>query len=191
MGYLEIILIAFALAIDAFAVSFSAGAYFGRATNRQKFRLSFHFGLFQFFMPILGWFAGSRIVSLIENWDHWVACAILIAIGAKMIFDAVSKSSDLVNRDISKGITLVSLSIATSIDALAVGFGIGLLNGAIFIPSIIIGIVAASMSLVGIKLGETISLHFGSKVTAFGGIILILIGLNIVFEHMHLYDSLF
>lgn len=191
MGYLEIFFIAFALAIDAFAVSLAAGSYFGRATAHQKFRLSFHFGLFQFMMPIIGWFAGSEIVSVIEDYDHWIACIILLVIGMKMIYDAWGGEEGRINKDISKGFSLVNLSVATSIDALAVGFGIGILKGDIFIPSIVIGIVAASMSLAGIKLGEKISSRFGSRVAAFGGLILILIGVNIVFEHLDLYSRWF
>ncbi len=191
MGYLEVIFIAFALAIDAFAVSFAAGSYFGKANGRQKFRLSFHFGLFQFLMPIAGWFAGSEIVTVIEDYDHWIAFAILMVIGLKMIKDSFDGEEGKVSKDISKGFSLINLSVATSIDALAVGFGIGILNGDIFIPSIVIGIVAASMSLLGIKLGERISLKFGSRVAAFGGVILVLIGLNIVFEHLELYNRWF
>jgi putative Mn2+ efflux pump MntP len=191
MGYLEIFFIAFALAIDAFAVSFAAGSYFGKATAHQKFRLSFHFGLFQFFMPIAGWLAGSEIVTVIEDYDHWIACIILFIIGAKMIKDAISGEEGRISKDISKGFSLINLSVATSIDALAVGFGIGILKGDILFPSVIIGIVAASLSLVGIKLGERISLKFGSRVAAFGGVILILIGLNIVFSHLNLFSRLF
>src|SRR3989339_1972655 len=99
MTLTSIIFIALALAIDAFAVSFAAGSYFGRATVRQKFRLSFHFGLFQFFMPVIGWFAGKEIVKLIENYDHWLAFLILICIGGKMIFDSLSAEKDVLKKD--------------------------------------------------------------------------------------------
>ena len=177
-------MIAFALAIDAFAVSFAAGAYFGRATQRQKFRLSFHFGLFQFLMPIIGWIAGSEVVKIIENFDHWLALLILVIIGGKMIFDSIANGTHVLNKDISKGLSLINLSIATSLDALAVGFSLGIVNSDIIIPSIIIGIVAASMSLVGIKSGEKLSSFFGRKIAIIGGIVLILIGLHIVLDHL-------
>jgi len=184
MNLFFVILIAFALAIDAFAVSFAAGAYFGKSTNRQKFRLSFHFGLFQFIMPIAGWLAGSEIVKIIEHYDHWLAFIILIIIGGKMIYDALTNGKNIISKDISKGFSLVNLSIATSIDALAVGFSLGIVNSEIILPSIIIGIVAATMSLVGIKAGEKLSSFFGRKISIIGGIVLILIGLNILFEHL-------
>ena len=186
MNYTYIILIALALGIDAFAVSFSAGAFFGKSTGRQKFRLSFHFGLFQFFMPIIGWAAGKSIVDYISVYDHWIAFAILLLIGGKMIYDSLTGGEELIDKDISKGLTLISLSLATSIDALAVGFSLGIIDGFIFIPSLIIGIVAATMSLIGIKLGEKMSELFGNKIAIFGGIVLIAIGLHIVLEHLEL-----
>ena len=187
MNYVSIFVIAFALAIDAFAVSFSAGAYFGKSDKHQRFRLSFHFGLFQFLMPVLGWFAGIKIVGFIELYDHWVAFAILLTIGLKMIWDAFKSNDEMVEHDISKGWSLISLSIATSIDALAVGFSLGIINSDIFLPSIIIGIVAALMSLIGIKMGEVLSSKFGNRISAFGGIVLILIGINIIAEHLKWY----
>ncbi len=169
--------------MDAFAVSIAAAAYFGKATKRQKFRLSFHFGLFQFLMPLIGWFLGSRIERYIAEIDHWIAFGILAAIGLKMCYDAFNEE-ETVNKDISKGWSLVMLSIATSIDALAVGFSFGVINAGIFLPAVIIGIVAAAMSLLGIKLGEILSVKFGSKFALAGGIILIIIGLNILREHL-------
>ena len=186
MNILLIILIAFALAIDAFAVSLGAGAYFRETTARQKFRLSFHFGLFQLIMPIIGWLAGSGLSKFIENFDHWLALGILSIIGINMIRNSMKKQEEKINKDISRGFSLISLSVATSIDALAVGFSIGIINVSIFLPAIIIGIVAASMTLIGIKLGEILSLKFGKTMEIIGGCILILIGLNIVLEHLKL-----
>lgn len=187
MNIITIIIIALALAIDAFAVSFSAGAYFGKADLHQRFRLSFHFGLFQFLMPIIGWFAGNEIVEYISEYDHWVAFVILLIIGIKMIWDAFNSNNEKIRQDITKGWSLVSLSVATSIDALAVGFSLGIINSSIFFPSIVIGIVAAGLSLLGIKLGEVISSKFGGKISFIGGVVLILIGLNIIAEHLNWY----
>ncbi|MFH1051050.1 MAG: manganese efflux pump MntP family protein [bacterium] len=180
-----VILIAFALAIDAFAVSFAAGTYFGKATSRQKFRLSFHFGLFQFLMPILGWIAGSEVVKIIEKYDHWVAFVILVIIGGKMIFDALMNGTNVLTKDITKGFSLINLSVATSIDALAVGFSLGIVNSEIIFPSIVIGVVASSMSLIGIKAGEKLSSFFGRKIAVLGGVVLILIGIHIIFNHLN------
>ncbi len=183
MNYTYIILVAFALALDAFAVSLAAAAYFGKVTKRQKFRLSFHFGLFQFFMPVLGWLFGSQLEHYLRDIAHWIAFAILAIIGIKMCIDAI-KNDEQRKGDISRGWTLISLSFATSIDALAVGFSFGVIDMNIWIPSIIIGLVASIMSLLGLKLGEILSLKFGSYMIFIGGCILILIGLNILLEYL-------
>jgi putative Mn2+ efflux pump MntP len=187
MNILEVVFIALALAVDAFAVSLGAGSFFGKATPRQKFRLSFHFGLFQFMMPIVGWLAGAEIEQFIRDFDHWVAFGILALIGGKMIYDATTAKEEPITTDVSKGFPLVSLSIATSIDALAVGFSIGVVRSTIFYPSVVIGITASAMSLLGIYLGEKLSAKFGGKISIFGGIVLILIGANIVREHLNLF----
>ena len=178
-----IFLIAFALGLDAFSVALAAGICVGKTQFRQKFRLSFHFGLFQFLMTLIGWLVSSEIVKYISDYAHWVACLILSIIGFKMIVDSLSSRSEQIIKDISKGFTLVSLSIATSLDALAVGFSMGVIKHEILIPSIIIGITASIMTLSGIKLGEILSIKFSHKVSIIGGIILIFIGIHIVVQH--------
>lgn len=175
-------LIAFALAIDAFSVSVGAGAYFRKTSRRQKFRLSFHFGLFQFLMPMVGWLAGKQIVEIVENYDHWIVFALLCLLGGKMLFD--SRQMKLVIEDITRGWKLVGLSVATSLDALAVGFSISLLGMQIFMMSMVIGLVASGMTLLGIFLGERLSFHFGQWAGSFAGVILILIGMQIVLHHL-------
>lgn len=184
MNYLSIVFIAVALAMDAFAVSVACAAFLGQLNGRQKFRLSFHFGLFQFFMPLIGWLAGSRIVRYIEAYDHWIALIILTVIGVKMIFDARHEKVKHFSGDMTRGWSLVTLSIATSIDALAVGFSIGIIRDSIMIPAIIIGVVAAVMTLVGIRLGTYLSEKFGQKISIVGGVVLILIGVQIVLKHL-------
>ncbi len=170
--------------MDAFAVAISAGAYYVKTTNGQRFRLSFHFGLFQFLMPIIGWFLGVEIVELIDEYDHWIAMIILSIIGIKMIYDGINNSENLVKKDISKGWALILLSIATSIDALAVGFSIGIIQERIIIPSIMIGIVAGILTLIGIWLGEKLSFKYGKRISILGGLILIIIGIKILNEHL-------
>ena len=175
-------MIAVALGIDAFAVSLSAGAYLVRADVRQTFRLSFHFGLFQFFMPILGWLAGAEIADVIKDLDHWVAFGLLALIGGKMIKESLQKA-ERIKRDVTRGWSLVALSVATSIDALAVGFSLSLIGMRIVFPSVLIGVVASMMSLVGVRMGERVSGMIGRRVEFVGGLVLILIGVRIVLEH--------
>lgn len=184
MILLEIFFLSFVLGLDAFSVSIAAGAFFRKATKRQKFRLSFHFGFFQFIMPIIGWAIGVNVLKFIEKFDHWVVFGILFALGLKMIWEGRKVGNEIVSKDISKGFYLITLAIATSLDALAIGFSLALLNVHIFFVSLIIGIVAAAMTLIGIRIGERTSAMFNTKAFIFGGIILILLGIKILFEHL-------
>lgn len=186
MDFLTLLFIAFALAIDAFAVSLTTGAYLVKADARQTFRMSFHFGLFQFLMPIIGWAVGSSFVSQIESADHWIAFGLLAIIGGRMIWNAFRNEGQAMKKDVTKGWSLISLSIATSIDALAVGLSLSFINVDIVFPAVLIGIVAGLMSVLGIRLGERVSHAVGSHMEYIGGIILILIGTRIVLEDLRL-----
>lgn len=184
MDILTLLFIAFALAMDAFAVSVSAGAWLKKANPRQTFRLAFHFGLFQFLMPVIGWFAGTGFSSLIGTVDHWIAFVLLAIIGGRMILSSLRKEAEEIRKDVTKGWSLVSLSVATSIDALAVGLSLSMLRVHIVLPAIVIGVVAAGMSFLGVRLGERASHSLGPHVEFAGGVILVLIGVRIVVEHL-------
>lgn len=178
MNLWEILILAFVLGIDAFSVALAVGT--GGSTFRQTFRLSFHFGLFQFLMPIVGWILGRNVVSLIQRYDHWVAFGLLLVIGMKMIYEAFHHRSDRATVDRTRGWSLVALSIATSIDALGAGVGMGILNTSLLYPCTIIGITAAVMTLTGVKLGSVISAVIGNRMEAVGGVVLILLSLKML-----------
>lgn len=187
MNLLTITGIAVALAMDAFAVSVAVGIQLKTIDFRQFFRLSFHFGLFQALMPIIGWSAGLSIRSLIEAWDHWVAFGLLAMVGGNMVREAFKKNDDdkPETRDATRGLTMVMLSIATSIDALAVGFSLSIINEPIIFPAIVIGIVALIFTIVGMNLGKVASESSKLKPYAefLGGVVLLGIGLHILYEH--------
>jgi putative Mn2+ efflux pump MntP len=179
------LLIAIGLGMDAFAVSLAVGACRTSLKFRPLFRLSFHFGLFQFLMPIIGWWLGQTVDQYIRDYDHWIAFILLAGIGAKMIKESREAATDRANQvDHTRGWTLVLLSIATSIDALAVGLSMAFLGVAIWIPSVIIGIVAAAMTAFGMICGGRLGCLFGKRMELIGGLILIGIGLKILFEHL-------
>lgn len=184
MGFVEILLIAFGLAMDAFAVSLAAGALKEVRGARATFRLSFHFGLFQFMMPVIGWYAGSTIVSYIAAFDHWIAFGLLGYVGGRMIISGSSKRENAFGSDPSRGYLLVTLSVATSIDALAVGLSLAMIEVGIWYPSMVIGIVAGGFSIVGVGLGRRLGISLGKRMEIAGGIILLLIGLRILFTHL-------
>lgn len=181
-----IILIALALAVDAFAVALASGVSLCQVSGRQTFRLAFHFGLFQAMMNIIGWAAGLTVRTLLESLDHWLAFGLLALVAAKMIKDAVvGREEEAEKIDPTKGYTLVMLSVATSIDSLAVGLSFSVLNVSIWLPAAIIGAVATLMTIMGLKLGCLLgsASRIGSRAEIAGGLVLLGIGLNILHQH--------
>ena len=181
-------MIAIALAVDAFAVSIAVGMKLKTVSLRQIFRLSWHFGLFQALMPVLGWGAGRSLFPYIERFDHWVAFGLLFLVGGNMIREALSfedETAEDASLDPTKGLSLIILSIATSIDALAVGFSISMVNAPIIFPAVIIGIVAGTFTIVGMHIGRSIVSmpKISTWAEIAGGIVLWLIGFNILIDH--------
>jgi putative Mn2+ efflux pump MntP len=181
---LTIFLIAVGLAMDAFAVSITNGIT--TQNNRRKYALltAVSFGGFQMLMPTIGYFAGLSLESVITQVDHWVAFGLLAFIGSKMIYDAVKKDGDEKTQDNLKLHTLLTLSIATSIDALMVGLSFAFLQTSILWPVLIIGVVTFLLSLTGFFCGCHLGRLFGNKIKILGGLILIAIGLRILLEHL-------
>jgi putative Mn2+ efflux pump MntP len=190
MDIITIILIAVALAMDAFAVAVTVGLTLKSITLRQRFRLSWHFGLFQSLMPLLGWSCGTHIYRIIEKYDHWVAFALLLLVGLHMIREFFSNNKEYNKaKDPTKGCTLILLSLSTSIDAFAVGITISIIEIKILLTIIIIGTVALLFTLVGMELGSKASCnqYMGKYAQVIGGCILIIIGLNILCKDLHVY----
>lgn len=184
MSTFELIIIAIALAMDALAVSIATGVSLRRVTPRQMFRLSWHFGLFQALMPILGWAVGLSFREYIEAYDHWVAFVLLGYIGYKMIRESFEEE-DTGKGDPTKGMSLVVLSVATSIDALAVGLSLSMLGISVWWPSLVIGVVAFVFTACGLLLGQTVARAklLGKYAELLGGTVLIAIGVKILWEH--------
>ncbi len=184
MGLPEIILIALGLAMDAFAVSLGAGATRYVNGPRPVFRLSFHFGLFQALMPVLGWLAGLSVAQLIAQVDHWIAFALLAFVGARMIRSGLDADREMHTSDPSRGGTLVMLAVATSIDAFAVGLSLAMLRVNILYPALVIGVITGGLSLVALLIGSRLGKVFGKRMEIVGGLILIGIGLRVVISHL-------
>ena len=184
MPFSEILLISVSMAMDAFAVCLAAGALQETQGPRPAFRLSFHFGLFQFVMPVIGWLAGETIEPYIRNYDHWIAFVLLAFVGGRMIYSAFFAREEGARNDPSRGWTLVLLSIAVSIDALAVGLSLGVLGILVWYPAIVIGVVTSLLSLAGLRAGRVFGNKFGKPVEIIGGLVLIGIGLRILLSHL-------
>lgn len=180
----EIIFIALSMAMDAFAVCLGVGAARQSEGSRATFRLSFHFGLFQFLLPVVGWFAGLTVVQYIETYDHWVAFGLLLFVGVRMIRSGLNGGEETHKNDPSRGWNMVLLSTAVSIDALAIGLSLALIDVIIWIPAVVIGVVTSLVSLLGLRLGNRLGRVFGKRMELIGGVVLILIGLRIVMTHL-------
>ena len=183
--YLSIILIAIGLSADCFAVSLSAGITNKNHSWLQIFRVAFAFGLFQALMPVLGWLAGRTVVDLIADYDHWVAFGLLAIVSGRMLWEAYnSKEGQEKEVDVSRGLMLLTLSIATSIDALAVGLSFALLKVNIALASPTIGVVAFIATTIGFILGKRASKLIGKRAEAIGALILLAIAFRILLSHI-------
>ncbi|MGE5189379.1 MAG: manganese efflux pump MntP family protein [Gemmatimonadota bacterium] len=171
--------------MDALAVALATGLALGDVSARQTFRLSFHFGLFQFVMPVIGWRAGLSIEAWLARYDHWLAFGLLGAIGGKMIYEALTAMKDTADRrDPTRGMSLVVLSLATSVDALTVGVSLGVLHVRIWYPAVVIGIVAGVLTAAGMHVGRRLGRAFGRRMEILGGLVLIGIGVRILLAHL-------
>jgi len=172
--------------MDALAVAIATGVSLKHVNGRQFFRLSWHFGLFQAMMPVIGWGVGLSFRTAIERYDHWLAFGLLFFVAGNMIRGALGGDDGHGSaKDPTKGSSLVILSIATSIDALAVGLSLSLVNVSIVLPAVITGVVAALFTILGLAAGSRIGRLSGLSRYAdiLGGVILLIIGLNILYEH--------
>jgi putative Mn2+ efflux pump MntP len=183
MNFFEILLIALSMSMDAFAVCLAAGTQEGTSGPRPTFRLSFHFGLFQFLMPVIGWFAGTTVLRYISAYDQWVAFGLLAFVGIRMASSGLDPNNTGPKNNPSRGWTLVLLAFATSIDALAIGFSLGLVGVRIWYPAVVIGVVTGLISWLGILMGNRLGVKFGKRMEIIGGFILILIGIWIMLTH--------
>jgi putative Mn2+ efflux pump MntP len=188
LSFLTILGIAVALAMDAFAVSISYGCGLHRFSTKVMFLVAGSFALFQGGMAIIGWTVGGLFAGYIEAVDHYVAFALLALIGGKMMWEAFSAGDrcETVDPDSMNIGRLLVLSVATSIDALAVGISLALLDVKIFLAALIIAGVTLVFSMLGVKAGHILQKIFGRKIEVLGGVILILIGIHILISHLRM-----
>ena len=184
MNFLEVVVIACGLAMDAAAVSLAAAAAGFVQDFRSAGRLAFHFGLFQFLMPVFGWAAGVKFAVYFSAFDHWIAFALLLFVGGRMLKEGFEADEEKIAEDPSRGLTLVLLSIATSIDALAVGLSLSMLEVSIWYPSVMIGLITALLSSAAMLIGKKASMKMGKRMEMIGGAVLVAIGVKILMEHL-------
>ena len=183
MSIISVLVIAVALAIDAFAASISSGVALKRMHARHAFVIASFFGTFQALMPFVGWHTGRWAQRYVAAFDHWIAFVLLVGIGTKMIHDARHDRESQAERNPLSIYVLFALAIATSIDALAVGVTLSFLDIAILLPVLLIGVVTFCMSFMGTYLGAAIGHIFEKKLEVGAGLVLIGIGVKILIEH--------
>lgn len=187
--FIELFLIGIGLSMDAFAVSVCKGLAMERVNKKQAVVIGLYFGGFQALMPLIGWFLGIRFQSYITSVDHWIAFALLAFLGGKMIFEAIRDEDvqEIGEKDLPLDHRqMVLLAVATSIDALAVGITFAFLDTPILTAIIIIGVTTFVLSIVGVVVGNYFGTRYKKRAEIAGGIILVLIGAKILFEHLGL-----
>lgn len=183
MELIEIILVSVALAMDAFAISVCKGLSMKKMNWKKAALVGVYFGGFQALMPMIGFFLGSSFESLVISIDHWIAFILLGIIGANMIKESFGEDEGACDDDTSFK-TMLVLAVATSIDALAVGITFAFLKVNVFWAVILIGIITFVLSVCGVKIGNTFGDKYERKAELAGGVILILMGIKILFEHL-------
>ncbi len=184
MDFLTVFILAVGLSMDSFAVSVGCGLAEQKVTFWHAAKISFSFAFFQGLFPVFGWFMGAEIRDYVAKMDHWIAFTLLLFLGGKMILQRYMARDTEINSDIYSWKHIVTLSIATSIDALVVGFSYALASASnILGGAFVIGAVTFFFAMLGIKIGKDVGISFGPKVELTGGIILICIGLRILLQH--------
>ncbi len=184
MEIVILFLIAVGLAMDSVTVSVSCGLILQKFNRRDTFKIALYMGVFQGFMPVLGWLLGSSFKSYIEAFDHWVAFVILVFLGGRMIYEQITLNDDFKCFDPTNNRTLLGLALATSIDALAVGITFGLINISLLTASLVIGSVSFILSYMAVYFVIKFKQKLKFPFDLVGGIILIIIGFKILIEHL-------
>ncbi len=182
MDLFVIVLVAITLGFDSFAVSVSSGLAYQKITFFEASKIALTLAFFQTMMPFAGWVFGEQIKLIIEPYDHWIAFIILLILGIKMIKE-VFKQKEERNFNPLDPLTLLSIAIATSIDALAVGFTFSIIELSIFVAGFIIGAVTYFLSMLGILIGKKMKIKNSQILEVIGGLILIGLGTKILIEH--------
>ena len=184
LTFLELLLIAVGVSMDAFSVSICKGLTTKRFSLKMALTCGLWFGAFQALMPVVGFFLGAQFARFIESVDHWIAFGLLFLIGANMIREAIVSKEDSKQTNALDFRTMLLLAVATSIDALAVGVSFACIQVELWSSVALIGLTTFVFSVVGVKIGNVFGTKFKKNAEVFGGIILILIGLKILLEHL-------
>ncbi|EST58504.1 manganese efflux pump MntP [Proteus hauseri] len=191
MSFYATIILALALSMDAFAVAVCKGATLHKPRFREALRTGFIFGIIEASTPVIGWALGLYTSQYIIQWDHWVAFGLLFVLGSRMIYQSLKRDDECPCEEEAPqrhgSLSLIATGIATSLDAMAIGVGLAFLQVNIVHTAMTIGMMTMIMATLGMLIGRYIGPVLGKKAEIIGGIVLIAIGFNIVFEHLELF----
>ena len=184
MPLFQLIMLALGLSMDAFAVAVTLGLGMGKITLHKALIVGLYFGFFQAIMPVIGFFAARTFAQHIMAFDKWLVFALLVFLGGKMIVGAYKSDPDA-PADVPLTVRIMlPFALATSVDALAVGISFAFLYVNVFLAVVLIGVITLGMSMAGVKIGGIFGERFKAKAAIFGGVILVLIGVSVLFEAM-------
>ena len=187
MGTAGLVILAAGLSMDAFAVSVCKGLSLGRIKLRHMLIVGLWFGGFQALMPLIGYLLGSAFAQVVSDFDHWIACALLVIIGSNMIREALGNEDEEDTRDPSVGPrSMILPAVATSVDALAVGVTFAFLETPILSAVSLIGVTTFCISVAGVAVGCWFGARYKQRAEITGGVILVLLGCKILLEHLGL-----
>lgn len=191
MDFVSILVIAIALSMDSFCASISTGACMQKPSKWLYLKVGLYMAFFQGGMPVIGWLAGHGFKKYIEDFDHWIAFGLLAAIGLKMIYESIKNNNGDRCFCPSRTQVLISLALATSIDALIVGIGFGIINAPLLKSVLVIGGTTFIFSVAGVFIGHKLGSRIKVKLEIPAGIVLILLGTKILFEHLGYINAIF
>jgi putative Mn2+ efflux pump MntP len=184
MDSLTLLIIAIGLSLDNFAVTIALCTSLKRIKKRQVLRLAVTFTTFHVVMLFIGFFLGSELIEIVENVDHWIAFGLLLFVGVRMIVSSLREEDSYSRKkNPTRGKELLLMGLATSIDALAIGLSFAPLHIGLYMPALVIGIFIFSFTILGVKVGPILGNRAGRYAETFGGVILVLLGLKVLFEH--------
>jgi len=185
MDLISLIAIGVVLSIDSLVASITTGACNKEVSNYYVYKIAVFMAVFQATMPLFGWLIGTSFKSIIESYDHWVAFALLLAIGGKLIYEGMHRDNDSSLIDPRKNLVLCGIALATSIDALVVGIGFGLIDVNIWLAMFVIGVATFIFSVAGVVVGKRIGNKINMGIEIFGGLVLVGLGTKILIEHLY------
>lgn len=185
MNPISLIFLALAMSTDAFAAAIGKGASLNKPRFIEALRTGLIFGVIETITPIIGWGIGQAATKYVENWDHWIAFTLLLALGVHMIYNGIKHEDAAEEKpDQHSFFILAVTAFATSIDALAVGVGLAFVNVNILVAALAIGLATTTMVTIGVMLGRVLGTVVGKRAEIIGGIVLILVGSTILYEHL-------